>query len=232
MIKNTRFSTAVRRFARSEEGTTLVELALCISLFLLILFAILDFGRLGYNWVVAEKAMQRAVRIASVRPPICTNVPEFHRRADPNDDTFSSGTLCRTQPGLCASVSRQCLLSNPDVNSTESINAANEIWASIQPLMPANATSANVLIRYDYDPLLGFLGGPYVPLITAELGSDTTGDGNFTSADTDFPFTFISPLSALASQTTGDTYNIPNSIPFPDISVSLPAEDLNVGTGG
>lgn len=232
MIKNASLSNAVKRFARSEAGTTLVELALCISLFLLILFAVLDFGRLGYNWVVAEKAMQRAVRIASVRPPICTDVPQFHQRADPSDGTFPSGTLCRSQAGLCLQATRQCLLSNPDADSSDSVAAAAEIWNSIAPLMPAEATNANVLIRYEYDARLGFLGGPYVPLITAELGSDTNGDGNFTSADLGFPFTFISPLSALASQTTGDNYNIPNSIPFPDISVSLPAEDLNIGTGG
>ncbi|MEO9825650.1 MAG: TadE family protein [Paracoccaceae bacterium] len=223
---------ALKRFALREEGTTLVEFALCISLFLVILFAVLDFGRLGYNWVVAEKAMQRAVRVASVRPPICANVPQFHRRADPTDGTFSSGTLCRSQPGLCLQTTRQCLLSAPDAGSAQSIAAAAEIWAQIEPLMPSNATNANVLIRYEYDANLGFLGGPFVPLITAELGTDSNGDNNFTSADADFTFTFITPLSALAAQSTGTTNDIPSSIPFPDISVSLPAEDLNIGTGG
>ena len=199
MLKFDRHSIhkAVKRFARREEGTALVEFAFCIALFLVILFAVLDFGRLGYNWVAAEKAMQRAVRVASVRPPVCANVPEYHRRADPNDATFSSGTLCREQPGLCLQTSRQCLLSNPDFGSPASIAAASEIWTLIAPLMPANATNAIVLIRYDYDENLGFLGGPFVPLITAEIGRDTNGDGNFTNADADFEFTFIYTLSAL-----------------------------------
>jgi Flp pilus assembly pilin Flp len=225
-------NNAIRKFARSEEGTTLVEFAVCITLFLLILFAVLDFGRLGYNWVVAEKAMQRAVRVAAVRPPICENVPQFNQRADPSDDRFGAGTLCRSEPDLCLNATQQCLLSNPDTSVPAASDTATEIWNLIEPLMPANATSANVLIRYDYDERLGFLGGPYVPMVTAELGSDTNGDGNFTDADNDFAFTFISPLSALAAQTTGASNDIPNSIPFPDISVSLPAEDLNVGTGG
>ena len=223
---------ALKRFALREDGTTLVEFALCITLFLVILFAVLDFGRLGYNWVVAEKAMQRAVRVASVRPPVCAGVPQYHRRADPTDATFSSGTLCRSQPGLCLQTTRQCLLSNPDGGDAEAVAAATEIWTLIEPLMPANATNANVLIRYDYDENLGFLGGPFVPLITAEIGTDSNGDGNFTDDDADFAFTFITPLSALAAQATGTTNDIPNSIPFPDISVSLPAEDLNIGTGG
>ncbi|NNE88248.1 MAG: pilus assembly protein [Silicimonas sp.] len=232
MIDRQKAFRPFRWFVRSEAGTTLVEFALCIALFLLILFAVLDFGRLGYNWVVAEKAMQRAVRIASVRTTVCADVPEFHSRSDPNDGTFPAGTLCREQPGLCLAVSRQCLLSNPDPARAAAAATADEIWASIAPLMPNNAARENVLIRYDYDQRLGFLGGPYVPMITAELGTDSNSDGNFTSADEDFLFTFISPLSALAGQATGTSNSIPNSIPFPDISVSLPAEDLNVGNGG
>ncbi len=171
-----RIPNAAKRFAKSEDGTTLVEFAVCIALFLLILFAVLDFGRLGYNWVVAEKAMQRAVRVASVRAPVCANVPRYHVRANTFDDRFTSGTLCRAESGLCLEVSQQCLLSEPDTSTPQAAAAAGEIWELIEPLMPSNATRANVLIRYDYDERLGFLGGPFVPMITAELGSDTNGD--------------------------------------------------------
>ena len=45
----------LRRLRRNEEGTTLVELAFVIPLFLLMFFMLLDFGRLSYNWVMAEK---------------------------------------------------------------------------------------------------------------------------------------------------------------------------------
>lgn len=227
-----RIPKAAKRFARSEDGTTLVEFAVCIALFLLILFAVLDFGRLGYNWVVAEKAMQRAVRVATVRPPICSDVPRIHVRANTFDDRFPAGTLCRREAGLCLEVTQQCLLSNPDPLAPEATAAANEIWNMIEPLMPPGAGMEHVLIRYDYDQRLGFLGGPFVPMITAELGSDTNGDGTFSDADDDFLFTFVSPLSALAAQATGAANEIPNSIPFPDISASLPGEDLNTGAGG
>lgn len=228
------FKNIVKRF-RSEDGTTMVEFAICISLFLLILFAILDFGRLGYNWVMAEKAMQRAVRIAAVRPPICANVPLYHSRANPNDPTHSAGTNCRDVPGLCAIVNTQCTLAG--ASGTDGVNAANEIWNSIQVLLPDHATNANVLIRYEYDPRLGFLGGPYVPLLTAELVG-TAGQDGFG----DFMFSFVTPLSALAA-TAGhsnsdqiyaddDNTAVGAQIPFPDVSVSLPAEDMNLGSRG
>ena len=58
----------------------MIEYAIVISLFLLVFFAILDFGRLGFNWVMTEKAMQRAARIAVTRPPVCDDVPETHTR--------------------------------------------------------------------------------------------------------------------------------------------------------
>ena len=222
----------LRSFRRSEDGTTLVELALSISMFLLILFAVLDFGRLGYNWVMAEKAMQRAVRIAAVRPPICLGVPLYHSRANPNDPTHSSGTNCRDVPGLCAIVNTQCTLAGANGADTEAVAAADEIWNAVQNLLPNNATNANILLRYEYDAQLGFLGGPYVPLLTAELVGGATQQGGFG----DFLFTFVTPLSALAANAgSSSTNGIPTdggTIPFPDISVSLPAEDMNLGNRG
>ena len=225
----------ILRGLRREDGTTMVEFAICISLFLLILFAILDFGRLGYNWVMAEKAMQRAVRIAAVRPPICANVPLYHTRANPNDPTYSAGTNCRDVPGLCAVVNTQCTLAG--ASGTDGTAAATEIWNSIRVLLPDDATNANVLIRYEYDPRLGFLGGPYVPLLTAELVG-TAGQTGYN----DFMFSFVTPLSALAA-TAGysdsqqlyaddSNTNVGAQIPFPDVSVSLPAEDMNLGSRG
>ncbi|SMX22048.1 TadE family protein [Boseongicola aestuarii] len=207
----------------------MVEFAICISLFLLILFAIIDFGRLGYNWVVAEKGMQRAVRIAAVRPPICPDVPLFHRRANPNESFYPAGTLCRSVGGLCEVVNRQCTLNAPDGSRPEAATAANEIWAAVENLLPQGSTRANVLIRYEYDQRLGFLGGPYVPLITAELVGPSDGSDGFN----DLLFTFVTPLSALAANAgDNDVSDIPGTIPFPGISVSLPAEDMNLGSRG
>jgi TadE-like protein len=217
-----------RAFIRGESGTTMVEFAICISLFLLILFAVLDFGRLGYNWVVAEKAMQRGVRIATVRPPVCAGVPIYHARDSGLGTNYSAGTLCSTDGGICEQVNVQCLLSNPDGSSQESQDTADEIWAALENLLPQGATSSNVLLRYQYDRRLGFIGGPYVPVITAQLVGSANGNGY-----NELPFTFITPLSALAANVGAANANtIPGSIPFPAISVTIPAEDMNQGVKG
>lgn len=221
------------RFRRDERGTTMVEFAIAISLFLLIFFAVLDFGRLAYNWVMAEKAMQTAARIAAVRPPVCAGVPALNVRADPFDDTFPSGTLCRVQSGLCLPVApAPCTLSGANSGNPEAVATASEIWTAVRPLLPDNATTENVLIRYEFDEQLGFLGGPYTPLITAELVGASTQEGGFG----DFRFTFVTPLSALAAAAgASDTSGVPGegaTIPFPAISSTIPAEDLNLGGRG
>lgn len=218
----------IRSFLGDERGATMVEFAICIALFLLILFAILDFGRLGYNWVVTEKAMQKAVRIASVRPPVCAGVPLYHARESGLATTYSAGTLCSTDGGICEQVNVQCLLSNADGDSADAQASADEIWTALQNLVPNDATRANILLHYSYDRRLGFIGGPYVPVITAELVGPANGGGY-----DDFMFTFVTPLSALAA-TAGSTSEeqIPGTIPFPDISVTLPAEDMNQGVQG
>jgi hypothetical protein len=221
-------SNLFKRFFRETDGTTMVEFALAISLFLLILFAILDFSRLGYNWVVAEKGMQRAARIAAVRPPVCDDVPSVHLLASGTGSNFRPGDLCSTGGGICAAVTRTCRLDDEFATTdTAAKGTADEIWAVLEVLLPQGATRNNVQITYAYDPRLGFVGGPYIPLITTELVASEAGP----NCGGELCFTFVTPLSALAA-VAGDAGDIPASIPFPGISVTLPAEDLNQGMAG
>ena len=229
--------TKIRAFIADRSGTTMVEFAICIAMFLLILFAVLDFGRLGYNWVMTEKAMQRAVRIAAVRPPVCANVPFYHRRNVADTSDLDPGARCSANGGaLCENFQTQCLLSEA-IAATPAENTANEIWDSIQVLLPSDATEDNILVEYRYDGNLGFLGGPFTPVITVSLvGGVNQGD------PLDFYFEFITPLSALAGSAgaANAASMFPETvaacanpcIPFPAIAVSLPAEDMNVGNDG
>ncbi|MGB8621605.1 MAG: TadE/TadG family type IV pilus assembly protein, partial [Paracoccaceae bacterium] len=68
------------RRMRNEEGGVLVEFAFVIALFLFLFFTLLDFGRLAYSIVMAEKASALAARTAIVRPAACAGVPERHTR--------------------------------------------------------------------------------------------------------------------------------------------------------
>ncbi len=204
----------LRRFWRDESGTTLVELAFVIPLFLLMFFGLIDFGRMGAEYVMADKAMQIATRIAVVRPPACQGLQPTNARGTVPANTVPPrfGTHCSTSNWICAAQSASCAgaLANPTVT---------EIWTAIAPLMPAGSSAANLSFRYDFDPNLNFLGGPYVPVVTVEL--------------TNLNFNFVTPLGGLAAVATRNPVSgLSGSVPFPAMSMSLPGEDLNLGENG
>ena len=201
-------------FFRDESGATLVEFTITITLFLLIFFAIIDFGRLAFHISQAERTVYTAARIASVRPPVCNGVPITQAVLPPGAGNPAPrfGTLCRAG-GVCASFSTTCTGSagNP---------TAAEIWANSSATMPIGSTINNLQFTYASDPNLGFLGGPFTPIVTVEL--------------TGVNFTFATPIAGLAALVTGTTANpnLSSAVPFPAMSVSMPGEDLAAGNAG
>lgn len=202
-----------RRILRDDRGTTLVELAIVLPVFLLLLFVLIDFGRMGYDYVMAQKAMQKAARLAVVRPPACAGVPNFNTRgAVPVGTTPQPyGTACKSGATICA---------NPGtVTCTGAAGNATaaEIWTAIDPLMPPGATVANLSFTYAFNADLGFLGGPYTPMVTVRI--------------TGLNYTFISPLGGLMTL-AGSGTTLAAMRAFPALPVSLPAEDLAAGEAG
>jgi Flp pilus assembly pilin Flp len=207
---------ALRRFRREEDGANLVEFSLVVLLFLFLLFAIIDFGRIANAWVGANKATQIGARIAAVRPPVCTGVPALNTRPATNATDTNFGALCRFQPDPSKTTCR-----NPGefscVGATTNATA-NEIFTAVRPLLPPGTQINNLRFRYTFDPNLGFLGGPYVPMVTVELEGVN--------------FTYVSQLGIIMEALTGNASNVGDDLAIPRMSVSLPAEDLAMGTGG
>lgn len=201
----------LKRFARAEDGASLVEFGLVLPLFLLLAFGIIDFGRLGFSYVMAQKATEQAIREAVVRNPVCPGVPlaNLRGRTDVEAEQIRYGASCQILDGLCADPgTMSCLASDG--------TTGQDIFAKIVPMLPTNATEANLRFSYAYDPNLGFLGGPYVPLVTVEI--------------VDLDFEYVTPIGALTSIVTqGDRTDIGAKFRFPTMSTSLPAEALKDG---
>ncbi|OWY12769.1 hypothetical protein B6V72_12875 [Thioclava sp. F34-6] len=203
-----------RRFLRDEEGATLVEFTLVFGLYLLVFFGLLDFGRLAYHYVNMQRGLQVAARLAAVRPPACAGVPETNTRGvTPKDQAEPQfGTNCSAESWVCsapATVSCSGAMTNPTVA---------EIWPIVAPALPNGSSAANLSFSYSYDPELGFLGGPYVPMVTVELQNVN--------------FVFATPLGALVGLVTGTVdENLDADIAFPSMSTSMPGEDLAQGAG-
>lgn len=201
------------RFLRDEDGSTLVEFAIVISLFLLIFFGLIDFGRLAYHIVTAERAMHAAARISAVRPPACPGVPGFVTRDDLAPPSTDYGTSCSAGGPICRNEGE---ISCPgDMNNP----TAAEVWSAVSVFLPPGSDVSNLQFTYAYDANLGFLGGPYVPVVTVELAG--------------VEFLFVTPLSglaALAGATGGSSLG--STFTMPSMSVSLPGEDLAQGENG
>ena len=211
----------LRKFVAKEDGAALPEFALTIVLFLVLFFAVLDFGRMAWQRVVAEKAVQQAARIATVRPYACSglNIPQFNREGT-NSGGYAFGTACDTGGGDV------CVSAGPFSCQGNTTNATvNEIWNQISPMMPKGITAQNLWFTYTYDKNIGFLGGPFSPVVTVELKS--------TDGTTGMPFSFVSRLVALAGVVSGQSGDLGDSAVTLTIqSTSLPGEDLAHGTDG
>ncbi|MCF1710967.1 pilus assembly protein [Tabrizicola sp. J26] len=197
-----------------ETGAALPELALVLPVFLLLIFGLIDFGRMGYEFVMANKATDLAARLAATLPPACPGVATENLPGVVPVGTVAPrfGTGCASAAAVCAAPATVTCTAAMDTST------ASVIWDRVEPLMPSYSAPGNLTFSYSYDPNLGFLGGPYVPVVTVEI--------------TGLDFQFASPLGAMATLAGGNWEGFAASIPFPTISVSLPGEDLAQGEAG
>ena len=91
----------------------------------------------------------------------------------------------------------------------------DEIFGMIQPLLPNDATPANLRFQYESTGL-GFLGGPYVPMTSVSLQN--------------LQHEFILPLGQLFAPWGGAGGS--GAVALSPLTAAMPGEDLNVGTGG
>jgi Flp pilus assembly protein TadG len=198
----------LRVLVRDERGGPLAEFALVIGLLFVVAIFVFEVTRFFTQAAMAEYATQLAARIAAVRPPVCPGLPDFNERA--NGSTARFGTMCSAaSPSPCAAVATQTC------TGTAGNAVVNEIFATIQPLLPNGATPAN--LQFQYEPTgLGFLGGPYVPMTAVSLVG--------------LQHQFILPIGQLFAPWGGAGGG--GAVPLGPLTAAMPGEDLNVGTGG
>lgn len=60
----------LRRFRRTDAGQALVEFALVLPVMLMMLFALVDFGRGFYTWLVVTNAAREGARVGATQKPL------------------------------------------------------------------------------------------------------------------------------------------------------------------
>ena len=194
---------------RDERGGPLAEFALVIGLLFVVGIFVFEVSRFFMQAAMAEYATHLAVRIAAVRPPVCSGVPDVNERASSSTARF--GTMCADPSQPCAVPAEPQTCTGMDGDPV----VVNEIFATIQPLLPTGATPDNLQFQYESTGL-GFLGGPYVPMTSVSLQN--------------LQHEFILPLGQLFAPWGGAGGS--GAVPLGPLTATMPGEDLNVGTGG
>lgn len=199
-----------QRLRHDESGGPLAEFALVIGFLFMVGIFVFEITRFFTQLAMAEYATHQAARRVAVRPPVCAGVPEINQR-DPGagGPPARFGTLC--------SAGGQCATPATAICTGVAGNAVvDEIFRLVRPLLPVDATPANLEFRYEPSGL-GFLGGPYIPVISVSLR--------------EVEHDFIMPLGAMFAPWSGGGGGNA-SLALPPLTATMPGEDLNVGNGG
>jgi hypothetical protein len=98
-----RIRRVLRRFRNTEAGQALVEFTLILPIFLILLFAIVDFGRGFYTWLLVTNAAREGARVAAVQSDNATINQRIH-------DSY-----CDNYPSSCALDSSKLTISKTNV---------------------------------------------------------------------------------------------------------------------
>jgi hypothetical protein len=208
----------LRTLAKCTSAASAAEMALVMPLLLLLLFGIIDAGRLMWEFNEAEKATQVGARVAIVTNVLSTGL----RDADYEGTTVGSTTIGPGDPipagalgtMVCTSTGCTCSVSPcPSVGTFDSTTFNNVIVSRMQLIYPA-IKAENVEVRYSGSGL-GF----------ADSSTSVGGGGGGATEQME-----VSPLVTVRlKDLTFDpvTSLLFASIPMPSFSTTLTAEDAS-----
>ena len=92
---------AVRSIRATETGQSLVEFAMVLPLFLVLLFGLVDFGRAFYSWILITNAAREGARTGAVQKDWASM------------QSAAYNSICNPYPGSCSlDTSKMVLTSN------------------------------------------------------------------------------------------------------------------------
>src|SRR6185503_11167981 len=91
---------------RDESGTALIEFTAAAFTFFIILFGVIEFANVFYQWNAATKAVQFGARLAAVSDPVSDNLTEtdmsgLSSTVLPGDPMPDFDCLCDGSSGTC-----------------------------------------------------------------------------------------------------------------------------------
>lgn len=205
-----------RSFLGDERGSVIVEMTVTITVFLLVLFGIVEFSYLFYQWNTATKATQFGARLAAVSNPVAgklTTLTGLSNSVLPGDPMPPFDFECHGSTGTCSNGGNYSIAAMRTLVFGRNADGSPRTGCDATPDAPQLlgmcniydkiGSPANVIIRYQYTGLgyAGRPGGP-VPTVTVRL--------------TGITFNFVA-LDALASL---------GPVAIPGLNTTITGEDL------
>lgn len=204
---------SMHKFLRNKDGASAAEFAIVVLVFVVLIFATIDFGRLMWDWTRAEAATRAGVRYAVVNAPVAGGLSTVDGVAMGlgNGNPIPVGSIS-PDPVICTSSATTASCNGFSPYSTPAFDAiVTEVWKYFpaigsNPDGTINLSVARTKIVVEYRHIgLGYVGNPYgsdiVPLVTVKLQN--------------MVFNFITPgLIGFVS------------ITMPDFAAALTGEDL------
>lgn len=142
------------RLSRNNRGAAAAEFALVVGLFLTLLFGIIDFGRMFFNWNKAAKATEWGVRRAIVSDMVAIGLQDYDglAAAGGNGLAVPVAAINGGQPVVCRS--------GGDCDGYGFDQASfDNILTRMQAISP-EIQAENLVIEYHHIGF-GFAGNPY-----------------------------------------------------------------------
>lgn len=210
-----------------ESGAAYVEFTAAAFTFFIILFGVIEFTNVFYQWNAAAKATQWGARLAAVSAPVASNLTSLKGTeagalpgaAMPNFDCVCSGVGSGTCTGSVPANAAVCAYSATNMNTLvygrgNGTNCTGSGANIGMCTLFSRITPQNVVVRYQYTglgyagrpPGIGQTGAP-VPTITVSITGLT------------YDFILVGALAGIGSMT------------LPSFATTVTGEDLN-GAGG
>jgi len=190
-------------FRKDTRGATLIEFSLILPILFALIFGIIDFGYVLYQYNAAVKATQVGAQYAATHNSLVTNLND----CGPASFSDRAGTDCAAVAGYSSwSVTCPGGGNCDGAVMTEILTAMQGVYANLEP--------GDVSIEFSGEPGLGYLGrGRPVPAITVSINNLT------------YDYIAIGAFVNLLSGSTGFS----SSIQISTARTTVIAEDLREG---
>ncbi len=114
----------LRTFRQTELGQSLVEFSMILPIFLILLFALVDFGRGFYSWLVITNAAREGARAAAVQSNSATV------------DSKIYGSFCANYPTDCSVDTTKMTVTKTNIQGTPGTDTSIDITYNFQFVTP------------------------------------------------------------------------------------------------